>query len=237
MAFTWERPSIAGSPISAIVPHQQGPEVNAVLTALVEHLQKRQAGFEVLLVSPTVPEAELGQLPNVKGLQIAPWNYGAGLRAGLDAAQHPLICTIPADGSYDPADLPKLLELIDQADIVSGMRMSKPWLRRKLQGVPARVFFGVALKDVACHFRLYRREIFKHIPIQSRGCFADTEILAKANFLNCILAETEITWKPPTASGDLYGKTILGDAFRVFRNPDFGPPEMSPAASAMAPPS
>src|SRR5262249_42578980 len=45
----------------------------------------------------------------------------------------------------------------------------------------ARWVFGVRVHDVECAFRLYRRQIFARIPIQSNGPFALVEILAKAN--------------------------------------------------------
>ena len=53
----------------------------------------------------------------------------------------------------------------------------------------ARVLFGVRNRDVLCPYRLMRREIFARIPLQSDGPFVHVEVLAKANFLGCILAE------------------------------------------------
>jgi glycosyltransferase involved in cell wall biosynthesis len=241
MSFTWDRPAVSSEAITAIVPHHQAAGLlSGIVESLAGQLGGRPATSEILLVDDASSDnsqdvvAELcRRFPQVRGLRHEERKgYGGALRTGLTAAQHPLVFTMPADGSYDPADLPKLLALIDQADAVSGFRANKPWLRRKLQGWPAHLFFGVGLRDVACHFRLYRREIFARIPIQSRGCFADTEILAKANFLDCILAETEVSWKEPTAAGDLYGSTIFSDARRVFFHPDFGAAPTPPAQSA-----
>src|SRR5262249_56088364 len=51
----------------------------------------------------------------------------------------------------------------------------------------ARVLFGLRSQDVNCPFRLYRREVFDRIPVQSDGDFANVEVLAKANFLGSLL--------------------------------------------------
>ena len=45
--------------------------------------------------------------------------------------------------------------------------------------------------------RLARREIFQHIPLQSKGSFAQIEMLAKANHLTCLIADEPVTWTPP----------------------------------------
>jgi hypothetical protein len=150
-----------------------------------------------------------------------PQGYGAALRTGLAAARYPLLFTMPAKGEYQPEELSRLLAVVDQADSVCGYRCPRPWFRAQWQGWGAFLGFGLWVKDVACHFRLYRRSIFAHIPVQSSSCFADIEILAKANFLTCLFAEVEVTWKPavqPAPRGPVWA-----DAWRLFRNPEFGP--------------
>jgi hypothetical protein len=91
------------------------------------------------------------------------------------------------------------------------------WGRRWL----ARWIFGVRVIDPECPFRLARREIFQHLPIQSGGPFVQVEMLAKANHLSHYLAEEPVTWTPPVmpTSGPI---TFGQDARLVFRAPDFG---------------
>ncbi len=89
----------------------------------------------------------------------------------------------------------------------------------------ARLFFGVRLRDVECPFRLYRRSIFERIPIQSNGGFAQVEILAKANFLGCIMCEEEVPHRPrPRWAAEPF-RRLVHEARRVLSNPDFGPAE------------
>ena len=87
--------------------------------------------------------------------------------------------------------------------------------------------FGVRNRDVLCPYRLIRREIFARIPIQSNGPFAHIEILAKANFLGCIMAEDVAlgdVGRPVKAEPrDGPGEHFFKDCRRVFDRPDFGP--------------
>ncbi len=95
---------------------------------------------------------------------------------------------------------------------------SQGWGRRWV----ARWLFGVRVSDPECPFRLVRREVFQHLPIQSSGPFVQVEMLAKANHLSCYLAEEPVTWTLPTHA--LHDAISFGqDAQAVFRAPDFGP--------------
>jgi hypothetical protein len=94
----------------------------------------------------------------------------------------------------------------------------------------ARWIFGVRVVDPECPFRLARREVFEHLPIQSSGPFVQVEILAKANHLSCYLAEEPVTWTAPVEPTSSDGVTFGQDALLVFRAPDFGPFDGSDSA-------
>jgi glycosyltransferase involved in cell wall biosynthesis len=184
--------------------------------------------------------------------------FGAALRSGLAKAHHPLVTCTTCDKQYVPAEIQRLLDLIDKVDLVTGYRQWLPvppvlrgisWIYRLLVrvvfGIPqeplpcwlgdrgqmkrwlARWFFGVRVHDVECAFRLFRRSVFEHLPIQSNGPFAQVEILAKANFMGCWMAEAPVSYNPP-AGPPLWGSLIGGEtrwteARRVFGEPTFGP--------------
>jgi glycosyltransferase involved in cell wall biosynthesis len=130
---------------------------------------------------------------------------------------------------------------IDEADLVSGYRVwkteRKPWRwNETIYRWLVRIFFGVRLKDVDCAFKLFRRETFARIPIQSNGSFVHAEILAKANFLGKVIAEdVPINFRdngkmarPPANYWNRWR-----DPWRVFFYPDFGP-SMLPGADAIS---
>jgi glycosyltransferase involved in cell wall biosynthesis len=101
-----------------------------------------------------------------------------------------------------------------------------------------RVFFGVRHRDVLCPYRLMRRRIFDRIPIQSDGPFVHVELLAKANFLGCVLAEDVPLGDPgrpvPATPRDGPGEHFLKECRRVLDHPDFGPPVLPKPTEAPA---
>ena len=85
------------------------------------------------------------------------------------------------------------------------------------------------MRDPECLFLLARRSIFARIPIQSNGPFAPIEILAKANFLGCIMSEVAVTYHPraPASSspGPRFG-AMLSELRAIFFHPSFGPRDL-----------
>lgn len=98
--------------------------------------------------------------------------------------------------------------------------------RARLGWVVTRLLFGARYHDVGCPFRLFRREIFERIPIQSDGAFVHVEVLAKANFLGHMMGEeVPLREHPPLGAvrpGASY-RQWWRDFRRVLAQPDFGP--------------
>jgi glycosyltransferase involved in cell wall biosynthesis len=94
-----------------------------------------------------------------------------------------------------------------------------------LNALLLRFLFGLRIGDVESPFKLFRKGIFARIPIQSDGDFVHAEILAKANFLGCLMDEVPIAEKPiPFSSrGNNAAASRWKELRRVFLHPDFGP--------------
>ena len=114
------------------------------------------------------------------------------------------------------------------------------WLGRKGHNARllAPLLFGVRNRDVLCPYRLMRRAIFDRIPLQSDGPFVHVEVLAKANFLGCIIAEDVPLGDPGrpvnAEARDGPGEGFLKDCRRVFNRPDFGPAVLPTPTEATA---
>jgi glycosyltransferase involved in cell wall biosynthesis len=95
-------------------------------------------------------------------------NFGqtAALAAGIDHAQGSIIVMLDADMQNDPADIPMMLEKIDEGyDVVSGWRRERKdtFINRTLPSKIANGLIswvtGVHLHDYGCTLKAYRREV------------------------------------------------------------------------------
>jgi glycosyltransferase involved in cell wall biosynthesis len=95
-------------------------------------------------------------------------NFGqtAAIAAGFDHASGDVLVTIDADLQNDPADIPSLLDKIEEGyDVVSGWRVRRkdPLFTRRLPSRVANwlisVVTGVRLHDYGCTLKAYRREV------------------------------------------------------------------------------
>ena len=99
-------------------------------------------------------------------------NFGqtAALMAGFDHARGDVIVTLDADLQNDPADIPRLLEKLDEGyDVVSGWRadrkdaaISRNFVSRIANGVIS-YMSGVKLHDYGCTLKAYRRDVMSGV--------------------------------------------------------------------------
>lgn len=227
--------------ISAVMPAYNE---EACLREATENLRGALADcteeFEVILVDDgstdgtgQLADELVAQYPDVRVIHHRPnAGYGVSLKDGFLAARFPLVFYIDADNQFDPREIPRLLELIDQHDIVTGYRIDRqdPALRRffswgfkKLIGT----VFGVYVRDCDCAFKLYRRKVFRHVTMESRMFFIDAEILAKANVLGYRIGEVGVTHLARTGGESTvrlsHIVTTLREAWHMLRRLDLVP--------------
>ena len=130
--------------------------------------------------------------------------YAQALRSGFTEAALPLVFYTDADNQFDVRELKNLLAAIDDYDLVCGFRIYRfdPFSRLVLSwgyNLLVRILFRIRVRDVDCAFKLFRREIFDRIHIESKKFFVDTEILAKASKLGMRMTEIGVRHLPRTA--------------------------------------
>ncbi|HET6303948.1 MAG TPA: glycosyltransferase, partial [Myxococcota bacterium] len=99
-------------------------------------------------------------------------NHGqsAALDAGFRRARGEIVATLDADGQNDPADLPRLLARLDDADVVNGVRTGRrDGPVRKLSSRIANGFRNrmthESVRDVGCSLRVMRREFLERVKL------------------------------------------------------------------------
>lgn len=109
--------------------------------------------------------------PNVRVLHFRR-NFGqtAAMMAGFDHAEGEVIIPMDGDHQNDPADIPRMLEKINEGyDVVSGWRKDRQdnALQRNLPSIMANRLIsrvsGVALHDFGCSLKAYRAEVIKGV--------------------------------------------------------------------------
>ena len=85
------------------------------------------------------------------------------LRKGLDTTKGKIAVTLDADLQNDPADIPKMLEKMEEGfDCVCGWRKARQdtplkTVLSKTGNVLQRLFTGMKIHDVSCTLRIYKR--------------------------------------------------------------------------------
>jgi glycosyltransferase involved in cell wall biosynthesis len=194
----------------------------------IDVLQKLGADFEVIIVNDGSSDAtaeiadEIAAQNNCVKVVHHPTNlgYGAALQSGFKTAAKELVFYTDGDGQFDINELPALLPLIKQYDIVSCYRLNRQDnFIRKLNGwawtTLVCLLFNMKVRDIDCAFKLYKREIFDNIQISSSGALIDAEILARAVRKGYRLIQRPVHHYPRTAGVQTGAK--LRVILRAFR--------------------
>ena len=154
--------------------------------------------------------------------------YGMALRTGFTSARKEYIFYTDGDGQFDMAELGRLLELRDSADIISGYRESRRegLLRRmnaRCWGWLVKWLLDFRCRDVDCAFKLYKREIFDRIELRSTGALIDAEVLARAAKLGYTITDTPVTHLPRIAGTQTGAKLSVilrafGELFKLRKD-------------------
>lgn len=139
----------------------------------------------------------------------------SAMGAGIAAARGEFVATLDADLQNDPADLPKMLALLEQegADFVQGdrSRNRKDSAGRKVASVIGRTARNLILadpvRDTGCSARVLRRSIAAQLPLQYKGMHRFFP--AYAARLEAKVIEMPVTHRPRTAGVTKYGVGVL----------------------------
>jgi len=180
--------------ISVFFPcYNEQENVGRTVEKAIMVLEKLNADFDVIIVDDgssddtgRIADEIAGQNDRVKVVHHRTnLGYGAALQSGFKAATKELVFYTDGDGQFDINEMPPLLRMMEQYDIVSCYRLNRQDnLIRKINGwcwtKLICLLFGMKIRDIDCAFKLYKREIFDNIKVVSTGALIDAEILARA---------------------------------------------------------
>lgn len=167
--------------VSVVVPvHDEAENVEELVARVEAAMAPTRRGFELICVDDGSRDATPGILARLA--QSRPWlrpvylirNYGqsAALQAGFDAVRGETVVTLDGDLQNDPADIPRLLDMLDadpSVDVISGWRKARQdrMLSRRLPSMMANRIIsrvtGVRLHDYGCALKVYRAGIVRDV--------------------------------------------------------------------------
>ena len=167
--------------LSLVVPvYNEEGNLEPLHEAICAALEPPGIPFEVLYVDDGSTDASVPELEALAAtderIRLIRFvrNYGqtAALTAGIRHASKPLIVTLDADLQNDPADIPAMLERLDEGyDVVCGWRKDRQDAALT-RNFPSRVanklisaLSNVHLHDYGCTLRIYKAEYIRHIPL------------------------------------------------------------------------
>jgi len=167
--------------VSIVIPlKDEAANVDLLVAELVPVLETMGRPFEVILVDDgssdgTFPRLAAHQASD-RRLRIIRFarNFGqsAAFTAGFAAAHGRLVVTLDGDLQNDPADIPRLLPMADEVDVVCGWRKDRQddWLTRHVPSVVANWLIGLAtglpLHDNGCSLKVFRAEVVRPVRLE-----------------------------------------------------------------------
>lgn len=170
--------------VSIVVPvHDEADNINALIAEIVAVMNQAKA-YEIIYVddgSNDDTAAVLKQaLQDVKTLRVLHHRQSCGqstaIHTGVKAANYPYIATLDGDGQNDPADIPRLYDvLMQQQKINSNLWMVAGWRNKRYDsawrllsskvanGVRSRLL-GDNTPDTGCGLKVFLRDEFLSLP-------------------------------------------------------------------------
>lgn len=149
--------------------------------------------------------------PHVKVINFL-GNFGqtAALSAGFDHATGEILIPLDTDLENDPADIPRLLDKLEEGyDVVSGWRKDRwsgKFLTRKLPSVLANWLISkitkVKLNDYGCTLKAYRREFISSVKLYGE---MHRFIPVYASWGHAKVTQIEVTFTPRKHGKSNYG--------------------------------
>lgn len=165
--------------LSVIVPvYNEEDNLIPLYNELLSALQETGQNFEMIFVDDgsTDNSYQVLQQLHLRDQRVTVIqfrrNFGqtAAFAAGFDYAGGELIVTLDADGQNNPADIPRLLNKLQEGDydFVTGWRLNRrePLIRRWLSGAANYIISrstGILVHDRGCSLKVFKSDLVKHI--------------------------------------------------------------------------
>ncbi len=211
--------------VSVVVPlRDEEANIVPLHQELIAALDRLDRPYEILLIDDGSDDATWAQVasvhardPRVRALRFTR-NFGqtSAFAAGFAAARGRFIVTCDGDLQNDPADIPRMLDLAAEHDIVCGWRRHRKdaFLTRHVPSVVANrligLVSGVPLHDNGCSLKVFRATVVKPLRLQPG---MHRYLPALGSQFGRRIVEVEVNHRPRRFGASKYG---LSRTFRVL---------------------
>ena len=163
----------ASEAVSIIIPvHNEREGVGETVRELQQVMGALGREFEIIVVDDGSTDGSGAIVEAVGGAKLLRHaenrGYGASLKTGFAAARYSLVAFLDADGSYPPAELPRLLEASAGADMVVGDRVKYRDFSSRARSLGKRILHPLAnylvgrkIPDLNSGMRVVRRHLIE----------------------------------------------------------------------------
>lgn len=204
---------ISGKKLSIIIPVYNEENSVAILhKEIVDSLRSLGHPFEIIFVDDGSTDGTLEELKKLSPAKTISFtrNFGKSqaLQAGFDEAGGDYIVTMDGDLQDDPAEIPKLVNKIQQNfDLVCGWKYNRadPVSRKiasRVANNAARIFTGIDIHDMNCGFKAYRPQVAKSLRL-----YGDMHryIPSVASSMGFAVGEAAVNHRPRKFGASKYG--------------------------------
>jgi glycosyltransferase involved in cell wall biosynthesis len=211
--------------ISIVVPmRNESPNVERLYRELTSSLTQFGRSYEVIAIDDGSRDDTFELLARIQAkdarLRVIRFrrNFGqtAGFAAGFAHARGRYIVTMDGDNQNDPADIPSMIQMVEQQDldIVCGWRKDRKdsFINRRLPSMIANAIIsfatGVKLHDYGCSLKVFRSDVVKSMKLYGE---MHRFLPAIASEFGVEIGEKVVNHRPRTHGKSHYGIT------RTFR--------------------
>jgi len=203
--------------VSVVIPaYNEEKRIGFFLDNLINFARESSPSYEILVVtdgctdateeivrkySEAVPAIRLITFPKRLG-------KGGALKLGFRHCRGSLLVYMDADGGYDPKEIPRVLQVLDNADCAVGSRalreaflISLPPMKRRIAGyLFMRLVNFLLLRDIRdtqAGFKAFKRKAIEKIApqVSAKSFDFDVQLLVRAKENGFKLAEVPVTYR------------------------------------------
>lgn len=162
---------------SVLIPlkNEEG-NIRELITELEPVMQSLQEPWELICIDDGSTDQTLSILEDLAkeksylSTLVFTNNFGqsSAFDAGFKAAKGDYVITLDGDRQNDPADIPKLIEVSQDFDLICGIRRQRKdsWLKKSISFFANQIRSRVCqdgISDTGCSLKIYRRESLQKI--------------------------------------------------------------------------